>query len=160
MAERIVLMGVAGSGKSTIGRMLAARLDAPFVDADDLHSADAIAKMHAGRALTDVDREPWLRRVHAALRDLGDGSFVAACSALKRSYRATLRAGIAPLTFVLLDVDPTVLAARLVARGGHFADASLLPSQLATLELDDDLVRVDASGPPESVVTAVLAAVT
>jgi len=156
MTERIVVMGVTGSGKSTVGRVVAARLDAPFVDADDLHSADAIAKMHAGRALTDADREPWLRRVHAALREFGDGPFVAACSALKRSYRDGLRAGLAPLTFVLLDVDPAVLRARLAARTGHFAGASLIPSQLLTLELGDDLVRVDASGTPAAVADAVL----
>jgi gluconokinase len=157
---RIVVMGVAGSGKTTIGRILAARVGVPFLDADDLHSPDAIAKMHAGNALTDADREPWLRRVHAALRELGDGSLVAACSALKRSYRDQLRGGLAPLTFVLLDVDSSVLVARLGARTGHFADESLLPSQLATLELGDDLMRVDASGPPESVAGAVLEAVT
>src|SRR5438132_918991 len=120
-------MGVAGSGKTTIGRILAARVGVPFLDADDLHSPDAIAKMHAGNALTDADREPWLRRVHAALRELGDGSLVAACSALKRSYRDQLRGGLAPLTFVLLDVDASVLGARLGARTGHFADESLLP---------------------------------
>ena len=158
-ATRVALMGVTGSGKSTIGRVLAARLDAPFLDADDLHSPDAIAKMHAGHALTDADREPWLRRVHVALGELGDGSFVAACSALKRSYRDLIRDGLAPLTFVLLEVDLPVLRARLAARTGHFAGESLLPSQLATLEVGDDLVRVDASGPPESVADAVVRAI-
>ena len=158
-AMRIVLMGVAGSGKTTIGRILAARVGVPFLDADELHSPAAIAKMHAGHSLTDADRAPWLGRVHAALGALGDGSFVAACSALKRSYRDGLREGLAPLTFVLLDVDPSVLRARLVARTGHFAGESLLPSQLATLELGDDLVRVDASGPPESVADAVVRAI-
>jgi gluconokinase len=158
-ARRIVLMGVTGSGKSTVGRLLAAELDAPFVDADDFHSPEAIAKMHAGLALTDADRAPWLRRVHAAVRKLGDGSFVAACSALKRSYRDELREGLAPLTFVLLDVDPSTLATRLTARPEHFAGPSLLPSQLATLEAGDDVVRVEADGPPEQVADAVLDAV-
>ena len=158
-ADRIVLMGVAGSGKTTIGRILAARLDVAFLDADDLHSADAKAKMHAGHALTDEDREPWLQRVHDALRDRGDGPLVAACSALKRSYRDTLRDGLPPLTFVLLDVDPSVLAVRLAARTGHYAGASLLPSQLATLELGDDVVHVDGSASPENVADAVVEAV-
>jgi carbohydrate kinase (thermoresistant glucokinase family) len=158
-ATRIVLMGVTGSGKSTIGRIVATRLGAPFVDADDLHSREAIAKMHAGHALTDADRAPWLRRVHAALRDLGDGPLVAACSALKRSYRDALREGLAPLTFVLLDVDLSVLRARLAARTDHFAGAALLPSQLATLEEGDDVVRVETIGAPDEVADAVLDAV-
>ncbi len=157
-ADRIVIMGVTGSGKTTIGRVVAARLDAPFVDADDFHSADAITKMQAGLALTDADRQPWLRRVHAALRDLGDGPLVAACSALKRSYRDVLREGIAPLTFVVLDVDSVTLASRLATRSEHFAGAGLLPSQLATLELGDDVVRVDAAGGSDQVADAVLAA--
>jgi gluconokinase len=157
--DRIVVMGVAGSGKTTVGRIVATRLDAPFLDADDFHSTDAIEKMHAGRALTDADREPWLQRVHSALRDLGDGPVVLACSALKRRYREVLRDGIAPLNFVVLDVDPATLAARLAERTGHFADRALLRSQLATLELGDDVVRVGAEGTPDRVADAVLDAV-
>jgi gluconokinase len=155
-SDRIVLMGVAGSGKTTVGRIVATRLDAPFVDADDFHSAEAIATMHAGHALTDADREPWLRRVHTALRDVGDGPVVLACSALKRSYRDILRDDVAALTFVVLDVDPATLASRLAARADHFAGAALLPSQLETLELADDVVRVDRVGTPDEVADAVL----
>jgi carbohydrate kinase (thermoresistant glucokinase family) len=158
-ATRIVLMGVAGSGKTTIGRLVAARLGAPFVDADDLHSRAAIAAMHAGQPLDDADRAPWLERVRAATAAIGDGSVVLACSALRRSYRDVLRDGVPDLTFVDLDVDPETLAHRLAARTGHFAGADLLPSQLATLELGDDILRVDATGSPDEVADRVLQAV-
>ena len=158
-APRIVLMGVAGSGKTTIGRLVAARLGAPFVDADDFHSADAVAAMHAGHPLADAERAPWLRRVRDAVAGIGDGSVVLACSALKRSYRDVLRDGVPGLTFVDLDVDPETLALRLATRTGHFAGPELLPSQLATLELGDDVVRVDATGTPDAVADLVLAAV-
>ena len=158
VAPRIVLMGVAGSGKTTIGEALAHRLGVPFLDADDLHSPEAIAEMHAGRPLDDAERAPWLRRVRDALRDLGDGPVVLACSALKRSYRDVLRDGVPGLTFVDLDVDAATLEHRLEARTGHFAGADLLPSQLATLELGDDVVRVDAGGTPDQVVARVMRA--
>jgi gluconokinase len=159
-APRIVLMGVAGSGKTTVGRMLAARLGAPFVDADDFHSAAARAQMHAGQPLDDAERAPWLQRVRAAVQRVGDGPVVLACSALKREYRDVLREGVPHLAFVDLDVDASTLAHRLAARTGHFAGPDLLPSQLATLELGDDVVRVDAaSGTPDDVADRVLAAV-
>jgi gluconokinase len=156
---RIVLMGVAGAGKTTIGRIVASRLAAPFVDADDLHAPDAIARMHTGVALDDADREPWLRRVGATVRDLGPGSLVLACSALKPSYRDVLRAAAPDLTFVLLDVDAHTVAERLVRRSGHFAGLDLLPSQLAILDPGGDTLRVHADGPPAAVADAVLAAV-
>jgi gluconokinase len=159
-ATRIVLMGVAGSGKTTIGKVVADRLGAPFVDADDLHSAAARASMHAGRPLDDAERAPWLRRVRAAAHAVGDGPLVLACSALKHAYRNVLRDGVPDLTFVLLDVDTDVLAHRLGARTGHFAGADLLPSQLATLEVGDDVVRVDASGTVEEVADRVVRAAT
>jgi len=112
--------------------------------------------MHAGRPLDDADREPWLQRVRAAIAGVGDGPVVLACSALKRAYRDTLRDGVAGLTFVDLDVDPATLARRLAARSGHFAGADLLPSQLATLELGTDVVRVGATGTPDDVADRVL----
>jgi carbohydrate kinase (thermoresistant glucokinase family) len=152
-------MGVAGAGKTTIGRLVAAKLAAPFVDADDLHSPEAIAAMHAGRPLDDAERQPWLERVRAAVVGVGDGPVVLACSALKRSYRDLLRDGVHGLTFVDLDVDAATLARRLETRAGHFAGPALLPSQLATLELGDDVLRVPATGTPDEVAELVLQAV-
>jgi gluconokinase len=157
-AVRVVVMGVTGSGKSTIGRIVATRLGAPFVDADDLHSAAAKAAMHAGRPLDDAERAPWLRRVRTAVQGAGDGPVVLACSALKRSYRDVLRDGVPGLSFVDLDVDADTLAARLATRTGHFAGPALLPSQLATLELGDDVARVDGRGAPDVVADRVLRA--
>lgn len=152
-------MGVAGSGKTTVGRLVAHQLGAPFIDADDLHSPAAIAAMHSGHPLDDAERLPWLQRVHDAVRAIGDGPLVLACSALKRSYRDALRDGVTGLTFIDLDVDAATLAHRLEARAGHFAGPDLLPSQLAILELGDDVVRVPATGTPDEVAARVLRAV-
>jgi carbohydrate kinase (thermoresistant glucokinase family) len=156
---RVVLMGVSGSGKTAVGRLVAGRIGAPFLDADDLHSPSAVAQMRAGRPLDDAERAPWLRRVRDAARAAGDGPLVLACSALKRSYREVIRDGVADLTFVVLDVDAATLDRRLRTRAGHFAGVDLLPSQLATLELGDDVVHVDATADPPAVADAVLRAV-
>lgn len=128
---RIVVMGVAGSGKSTVGELLAGYLDAEFVDGDDLHGPANVAKMAAGKPLTDDDRRPWLER----LRDrLASGRrVVVASSALKRSYRDVLR-GAGGVRFVHLDVARPVLEQRLADRTGHFMSPAMLASQLATLE--------------------------
>ena len=132
--DAVLVMGVAGSGKSTVGLALAERIDAEFLDADDLHSADAVAKMAAGVPLEDADRHPWLDRVAAAIR-LANGPIVVACSALRRDYRDRIRAGAGQaVVTVHLDGSPELLAARLAARSGHYMPSSLLDSQLATLE--------------------------
>jgi gluconokinase len=153
----IVVMGVTGAGKTTVGRLLARELGVPFLDADDFHSPTAIASMRAGHPLGDEQRLPWLRRVNAALRRQPDG-VASACSALERSYRDVLRDGVDGLRFVFLDVDANVLAERLRSRVGHFAGADLLPSQLATLELGDDVlpVRVPSTATPQVVASSVL----
>ncbi|WP_219721988.1 gluconokinase [Microbacterium aurantiacum] len=128
----IVVMGVSGAGKTTVGRELARRRGVEFIDADDLHGAGNIAKMSAGIPLDDSDRWPWLDRVGRALSS-GDGPVVA-CSALKRIYRQRLRR-LAPQTlFVHLDALPERLAEQTAAREGHFMPPALLQSQLATLE--------------------------
>jgi gluconokinase len=132
----IVVMGVAGSGKRTVGKRLAERLGVEFIDGDNLHTAAARAKMGAGHALDDADRWPWLDRIAAALADpAAPRGRVVACSALKRAYRDRLRAGVGTaLLFVYLKADPDLMRARVAGRRGHYMPASLVDSQFATLE--------------------------
>ena len=138
MAVPIVVMGVSGSGKSTVGAALAQRLRVPFADADDFHPAANIAKMSAGHPLDDDDRYPWLERIGQWLATHPEGG-VMSCSALKRAYRDQLR-GHAPQTeFLHLYGTPEVIGRRQASRPGHFMPASLLQSQFDTLEpLDPD----------------------
>ncbi|MDT4918779.1 MAG: gluconokinase [Pseudonocardiales bacterium] len=152
-----VLMGVAGSGKSTVGALLAARLGWPFQEGDLLHPPANIAKMADGRPLTDDDRAPWLARVREWIAGHEDG--VVSCSALKRSYRDVLRDE--RVTFVHLTATREQLLARLTTRQGHFMPAALLDSQLADLEPpgpDERAVTVDASLPTETQLRRIVAA--
>lgn len=133
-------MGVSGCGKSTLGSHIAGRLERPFLEGDDFHSARSIAKMRSGRPLCDEDRWPWLDRLGKAIGAAvaTEGFAIGACSALKRSYRERLRAAAkTPLLFVLLEADRTELELRLAKRPGHFMPAKLLDSQLASLERPD-----------------------
>jgi gluconokinase len=156
-------MGVSGSGKSTLGAVLARALDCPFLDGDDFHHAAAIAKMSAGQPLTDDDRWPWLDRLGRAMGQAlsSGGTAVAACSALRRGYRDRLRAAIAaPTRFVLLDASPDELQRRLDQRVGHYMPASLLHSQLATLErpgADEAALLLAAVASPQQLRDATLA---
>ena len=156
-------MGVSGCGKSTVGMLLADRTGALFIDADDLHPDTNVAKMRAGAPLDDTDRAPWLAEVldtMSAIAEAG-GTTVMACSALRRSYRDVLAAATGGVRFVHLDVDATVLADRVAARADHFMPASLVASQLATLEPlgeDEDGVVVPVAGDPGAVVVAARAA--
>jgi gluconokinase len=129
----IVVMGVSGSGKSTVGAALAQRLRVPFADADDFHPAANIAKMTAGHALDDDDRRPWLDSIGEWLAAHADGG-VMSCSALKRVYRDQLREHCAELDFLHLAGTPEVIGRRQASRPGHFMPASLLASQFETLE--------------------------
>jgi len=153
----IIVMGVAGAGKTLVGSALARALEWTFYDADDFHSPENVAKMRRGIGLTDADRAPWL----ASLRDMIDRVIrdgrhaVLACSALKETYRQTLTPDDAPngtVRFVYLDVPADVLQYRLEHRGHHFAPPELLGSQLATLEPPRDAIRVDGTLPPEEIV--------
>ncbi|ADG76080.1 carbohydrate kinase, thermoresistant glucokinase family [Cellulomonas flavigena DSM 20109] len=163
--EHLVVMGVSGIGKSTVGRELARRLGRPFLEGDDLHPEANVARMSAGVALLDEDREPWLAAVRDAMTEhAGAGtSTVVACSALRRSYRAVLREATGRVRFVLLDVTGDVLRRRVATRTGHWMPPALLDSQLATLEPlapDEDGVTVPVGGPPDAVAADVLTALT
>lgn len=134
MKPRIVLAGVTGSGKSTVGPLVAAQLGVPFADADALHPTANVAKMASGTPLTDADRQSWLRLVGRALAAAEPTGLVMACSALRRSYRGAILEAAPATRFVLLVVGADHLAERLEARHDHFMPASLLASQLETLE--------------------------
>jgi|GEM_PF-143656 len=156
-AGSVVLMGVSGSGKTTVGRLLADRLGIGFVDGDDLHPPANRAAMAAGRPLTDADRGPWLTAIGARL-DRGE-PVVLACSGLRRAYRRRLaRPGV---RLVHLDVSRASLAARLAHRTGHFFGPELLDSQLDAAEPpgpDEPVLRVDGERPPATVAAAIAAA--
>lgn len=133
-SRAIVVMGVAGSGKSTVGAALAERLGARFTDGDALHPPGNVAKMAAGTPLTDADRAPWLDRVGGVLAR-GEGPHIVACSALKRAYRDRIRAAAGrPVAFLHLTGGRDLIAARLRNRKDHFMPPGLLDSQFATLE--------------------------
>lgn len=152
----VLVMGVSGSGKTTVGVALAKKLGVSFIEADDFHSAANRAKMHAEIALTDEDRAPWLAAIHEHLGTLPDG-WVLACSALKRAYRDTLIKDFPDAKVVFLTGSEELLTNRLEARSGHFVDAGLLPSQLATLEPPEGALTIDVSPPVAEIVRQIVA---
>ncbi len=161
LPPHLVVMGVSGSGKTTVATRLADRLGRPFAEADDMHPPANVAKMSAGTPLTDADRRPWLATVRDWLTGQADQgrSAVVTCSALRRVYRDVLHEAAGGVTFVHLDGDPELLAERMAARKGHFMPPSLLRSQLDTLEPlepDEDGVRVAIDGTPDEIVAEAL----
>jgi gluconokinase len=154
----IVLIGVAGSGKTTVGKLLAARLDWPFADADDYHPAANIEKMRSGIPLTDIDRQPWLDRLRSLIAAwIESGAHgVLACSALKQAYRDHLRVNH-QVRFVYLKVEKKLLRERLQQRPGHYMKAVMLESQLATLEEPAEATSVDGSKRPAEIVEEIMA---
>ncbi|HWH96852.1 MAG TPA: gluconokinase [Pseudolysinimonas sp.] len=154
-SRAVVVMGVSGTGKSTIGRALAEALGLPFVEGDALHPQANLAKMAAGVPLTDVDRAPWLDLIAAELHR----PVVITCSALKRSYRDRLRLAAPDLVLVFLHGEAALLASRVRQREGHFMPVSLLESQLATLEepaFDENVIPVDVVLRPDEIVELVV----
>jgi gluconokinase len=156
----LIVMGVSGCGKTTIGELLAKRLGCDFADADSFHSQANKDKMHKGIALTDEDRWPWLRAIRASIVEKqADGTtHVYACSALKRVYRDILREGEKDVTFVYLKGTPELLKERIKTRTGHFFDPALLDSQLETLEPPgaDEAIEADIALSPEQIVDKVM----
>ncbi len=155
-ASRIVVMGVSGCGKSTVGAALAQALGLRFVEGDSLHPPRNVALMAAGTPLTDEDRREWLEAVARVLADAAHDGVVVSCSALKRSYRDLLRASAPDLTLVHLRGEPALLAERMAARKGHYMPASLLQSQLQTLEppgADETVYTADVAEPPQRLVS-------
>ena len=157
-APLVVVMGVSGCGKSTVGRLLARRCSAEFLEGDDLHPPRNVERMASGIALTDSDRRDWL---HAIAQQLADAyaarhGLIVSCSALKRPYRNTLRTASSDIAFVHLDAKLPLLETRMESRGDHFMPVSLLASQLQTLEppgADERAITLDAALPAEQLAT-------
>lgn len=161
MASPIVVMGVSGSGKSTVGAALAQRLRVPFADADDFHPPANIAKMTAGEALDDDDRYPWLEAIGEWLAERCVTGGVMSCSALKRKYRDQLRRHCPEVELLHLVGTPEVIGRRQASRPGHFMPASLLASQFATLEplgSDERGVDIDVDQSIDAIVESYVAA--
>jgi gluconokinase len=153
----VLVMGVAGSGKTTIGRMLASRLGWVYLEADDFHSAANKEKMHRGEHLTEADRLPWLRAMHAELQEQSarGKNAVLACSALNEEYRRILMDGL-NVKLVYLRGSKELIASRLRHRTGHFAGEAILDDQFAVLEEPRDAIVVDIAEEPEGIVEELL----
>lgn len=156
----IILMGVAGSGKTTVGRLLAAHLGWPFRDADDFHPARNREKMRSGIALEDDDRRPWLEAIRASISVTVSrkANAVYACSALKRAYRKMLAINNGDVKFVYLKGPQQLIAKRVANRTGHFFDPALLQTQFEDLEEPCDALEVDIAQPPEAIAQSIIAA--
>jgi len=153
-----IVMGVSGTGKTTIGKLLAENLDIPFFDGDDFHPKENIEKMASGRPLNDSDREGWLAKLNNLAIEHKEKGLVIACSALKKKYRTLLRSSIEESTeFIFLDASFEQIKKRMDKRKGHFMPPGLLQSQFDTLETPKKAIQVDVSQNPKEIVAQVLA---
>ena len=157
--DTVILTGVSGSGKSTVGRALADRLGWRFCDADDLHDAASVERIRRNQPLDDADRAPWLQRVRNVIEEMKHAGepVVIACSALKEKYRRVLAEGLGGVRFVFLTGDPALLKQRLAHRHDHFAGPALLTSQLADLEPPENALHVDVALPVPAIVDRIVA---
>lgn len=155
-----IVMGVSGCGKSTIGKLLAERLDFPFFDGDDYHPEANVAKMAAGNPLNDKDRQGWLQTLNRLARENKDSGAIITCSALKKAYRTVLSSNIEQqLTFVYLKGSFDEIYNRLQLRKDHFMPPGLLKSQFESLEPPKDVIEVSINSTPEDIVAQILKAV-
>ena len=157
----VVTMGVCGTGKTSVGQIVASRMGWTFIEGDDLHPATSREKMASGTPLTDDDRWPWLDSIAEAMRTIhaAGGSAVVACSALRQVYRDRLRLSGAEIIFLHLTGDPSLIRQRMENRRGHFMPPGLLDSQLATLEdarPDEPLFEINVAGSVEEIAEAVV----
>jgi gluconokinase len=150
----VLVMGVAGAGKTTIGAALAQRLGWRFFDADDYHPAQNVAKMKAGIPLGDADRWPWLAHLNRIIKE--ELNAVLACSALKKSYRERLAQGIHDFRIIYLHGSPELIGSRMAKRTHRYMPATLLESQFAALEPPGDAIRIDIAATPEECVAAIV----
>lgn len=150
----IVVMGVSGAGKTTLGRLLAERLGLAYIEGDDYHPPANVAKMASGVPLEDADRAPWLTRLNEVLR--AEKNVVLACSALKAAYRSRLLEGVENARLVHLQADKALIASRLAQRAHRYMPASLLESQLAALEAPEQAICIDVSADPAECVEAIV----
>lgn len=162
MSQRLCVMGVSGAGKTLVGTLLAGALGVAFLEGDDLHPAENVRRMAQGIPLTDDDRRGWLAGIASRLAEARrtDTGLVVACSALKGAYRDVLRRADPDIRFVHLTGDPALIARRLSQRVGHYMPATLLGSQLATLEIpspNEDAWILDLADSPDSLVSQIVA---
>ncbi len=154
----VVVMGVSGSGKTTVGRLLAEHLEWKFYEGDDYHSAENIAKMSKGISLTDEDRQPWLeylrKIIEVSTRNESDA--VLACSALRQRYRTFLTANLTDIRFVYLKGDASIIRERMNARSSHYMKAAMLDSQIVSLEEPDDAIVADIRSSPQDIVSHII----
>jgi len=153
----IVLMGVSGAGKTTIGKLLSEDLGWPYYEGDDYHPQTNIDKMSRGIPLDDADRAPWLARLHDLTQECiqGDASAILGCSALKQSYRDQLQRGLKDVRFVYLKGDSDVILHRLQERHAHYMKAELLASQFETLEEPEGVPTINVAQDPKTIVTQI-----